>query len=223
MLLRELEAGFRWGVLLVTDERATDEIPGWTSNEERVTSSPTAAVVRVRHRDEGDVIVQVWDDGRAVRGGLAFSGVLDLGSGVLKVSDAPGDYILRVPVGIGPASLEVYTDAAVEATHVDLVVALEPPGRWYDALIRDHRFQGAFRNTRAAQRPRTDEAPGGRCAVAWPRRLLSSAVLSESMVVHSGSSKPKGESVYAKAVCTYLRPRHARSCGHPHGSWRGFL
>lgn len=74
MLLRELEAGFRWGVLLVTDERATDEIPGWTSNEEPVTSSPTAAVVRVRHRDEGDVIVQVWDDGRAVRGGLAFSG-----------------------------------------------------------------------------------------------------------------------------------------------------
>lgn len=122
MLLGELEAGFPWGVVLVTDERSTEEIPSWTSDEEQVTHNATAAVVRVMHQDEGDVTVQVWDDGSVVRGGLAFTGVLDLDSGVLKVSDALGDSILRVPLGIGPTTLEIYTDAAVEATHVDLVV-----------------------------------------------------------------------------------------------------
>jgi hypothetical protein len=127
MLLGELEAGFPMGVLLVGDERATDEIPSWTSNEEKVTHSPTAAVVRVRHQQEGNVTVWVWDDGSAVRGWRAFAGVLGVESGVLTVSDAYGDSMLRVPVGVGPTSLQIYTDPENEATHVDLVVGQTHP------------------------------------------------------------------------------------------------
>lgn len=122
MLLGELEARFPWGVLLVSDERSTEEIPSWNSDEEQVTHSATAAVVRVMQQDEGDVRVRVWDDETGVTGGLAFTGVLDLESGVLKVSDALGATMLRLPTGTGPTTVEIYTDAAIEATHVDLVV-----------------------------------------------------------------------------------------------------
>ena len=58
MLLGELRAGFPWGVLLVTDDESTDEIPSWKSDEEQVTHSATAAVARVMHQDEGDVTVK---------------------------------------------------------------------------------------------------------------------------------------------------------------------
>lgn len=122
MLLGELHAGFPWGVLLVTDEESTDEIPSWTSDEEQVTHSVTAAVARVRHQDEGDVTIQIWDDGSSVRGALAFAGVLNLASGVLRVSDALGESTVRISLAAGPTNLEIYTDSAVEATHVDLVV-----------------------------------------------------------------------------------------------------
>lgn len=125
-LLGELQAGFPWDVLLLTDEDSAEAIPTWTSNDEQVTTSATAAVVRVLHRDEGDVTVRVWDDGSAVSGGLVFTGVLALESGVMTVSDAEGESILRVPVGIGLASVEVYTDAPVEASHVDVVVTPRP-------------------------------------------------------------------------------------------------
>jgi hypothetical protein len=121
-LLGELRAGFPWGVLLLTDEDSTEAIPTWTSDDEQVTNSATAAVVRVMHRDEGDVTVRVWDDESAASGGLVFTGAFALESGVLIVSDAEGESILRVPVGVGLASVEVYIDAPVEASHVDVVV-----------------------------------------------------------------------------------------------------
>lgn len=69
MLLGELDVGFPWGVLVLTDQRSTEEIPSWASDEDQVTHSATAAVVRVRHQDEGEVIVRVWDDDSEVRAG----------------------------------------------------------------------------------------------------------------------------------------------------------
>ncbi len=122
MLLGELEAGFPWGVLLLTDEGSTEEIPTWASDEEQVTHSATAAVVRVMHQEEGDVTVRVLDDDAGARGGLAFKGVLDLPSGVLKVSDAMGEAMLRLQLERGLIGVVIYTDAAVEATRVDVVV-----------------------------------------------------------------------------------------------------
>lgn len=131
-------------MLLITDEESTEEIPSWLSDEEQVTHSQTAAVARVMHQDEGDVCVRVWDDGSVVRGGLAFTGALELESGVFKVSDALGESILRVPLGIGPTALEIYTDSTVEATHVDLVVTQTPSASEPRFLERSLMTRGTF-------------------------------------------------------------------------------
>jgi len=122
MLLSELRTAFPWGVLLVTDATSSEEIPTWASQEEQVAFASTALVVRVVHQDEGEVLVQVWDDSSEVRGGLAFSGVIELPSGVLQVSDALGETSIELPFEGVREHIEIFTDAAQEASEVHLVV-----------------------------------------------------------------------------------------------------
>lgn len=130
MLLGEIEASFPWGVLLVTDDSSTEQIPQWTSEQEQVTHAKTALVVRVLHQGEGSVQVRVWNTSGDVRGRLTFSGIIDVASGVLRVSDALGDEVLRLPVAVGPHSVEIYADSLQEASEVHVVLdpATEPLG-----------------------------------------------------------------------------------------------
>lgn len=48
-MVAELRAQFPFGVLLVTDDKSTDPIPGWSSEEQQVTSTATAMVMKIRH------------------------------------------------------------------------------------------------------------------------------------------------------------------------------
>ncbi len=77
MLVGTLEGDFQFGVLLVTDQDASDIIPSWGTTEEQVVSSESAVVIRVRHADEGSVVIRIWDDEAEVGvslHGLAHSG-----------------------------------------------------------------------------------------------------------------------------------------------------
>lgn len=123
MLLGKLEAGFPWGVLLVTDEGSMELVPEWSSGEEQVSHGESVAVLRVMHKDEGDVLVRVWDDANAANGNVVFRGSLKVDSGVLRVSDALGEAVLAIPTAAGWTDVAIYTDAASEPTRVDLVVA----------------------------------------------------------------------------------------------------
>ena len=123
MLLGKLEAGFPWGVLLVTDEGSTELVPEWASDDEQVSHGESVAVLRVMHEDEGDVLVRVWDDANAARGNVVFRGSLNLESGVLRVSDALGAGVRAIPTTPGWTDVVIYTDAATEPTRVDVVVA----------------------------------------------------------------------------------------------------
>lgn len=118
-----MEAGFPWGVLLVTDEGSTELVPEWASDEEQVSHGESVAVLRVMHEDEGVVLVRVWDDANAAGGNAAFRGSLKLESGVLRVSDALGAAVLAIPTAAGWTDLVINTNAATEPTRVDLVVA----------------------------------------------------------------------------------------------------
>lgn len=122
MQIGELEAEFPFGVLLVTDEGSSEVIPEWGSPEEQVTSADSAAVVRVRHADEGPVRVRIWDDERAVVGALAFDGRLTIESGTVKVSDALGSVAVTIPTKGGTSRLRIFVNSAVEADQVDLVI-----------------------------------------------------------------------------------------------------
>lgn len=122
MLLGELEASFPWGLLVVTDSRSREQVPDWASNDEQVTRGETVAVLRVKHQDEGDVVVRVWDDTSAVTGDLAFRGSLNIGSGLLTVSDGLGEALPEIPTRAGPTAIAIYADAETEPTEVDVIV-----------------------------------------------------------------------------------------------------
>jgi hypothetical protein len=70
--LTELSAAFQWGVLLVTDASSTEQIPDWSSPDERVTAARSALVVRVMPDVEGNVDVYVVNSDDEVQGTRVF-------------------------------------------------------------------------------------------------------------------------------------------------------
>ena len=62
MLRAEFQAGFPWGVLLITDAESKEEIPSWATADDQVAVAATALAVRVMHEDDGEVAVRVLDD-----------------------------------------------------------------------------------------------------------------------------------------------------------------
>ncbi|WP_157181266.1 hypothetical protein [Actinopolymorpha alba] len=121
MLLGEFQAEFPWGLLLVTDAASREEIPTWTAPGEMVAAASTALVARVKHQDEGEVLVRVWDDSSEVLGRPVFSGVIELPSGVLKVSDALGDNSIELSAEGVVEHVEIYAGSR-GADEVHLVV-----------------------------------------------------------------------------------------------------
>jgi hypothetical protein len=122
MRLGKVDAGFPWGVLLVTDDASTEPIPGWASDEEQVAACATALVVRVMHGQEGDTAVWVWQGSGEWAGAKAFDGSPDAGSGVLRISDALGEGALRLSVEPGQHPVKVYVDDPREASQVHIVL-----------------------------------------------------------------------------------------------------
>jgi hypothetical protein len=121
MLLAELHTGFPWGVLLVTDAESTEQIPSWASADEQVAAAATALVVRVMHRDDGDVAVRVWSGVAGAVGDRVFSGPIAVPSRVLRVSDALGEDAVDIGIPSKRARVEIFTDDAAEASEVHLV------------------------------------------------------------------------------------------------------
>lgn len=120
--LAELTTPFPWGVLLISDASSTEPIPSWASAEDSVTATDTALVMRVLHADEGDCRVRVWNDDADVAGAPVFTGMINIASGVAKVSDALGDASAEVAVTAGRHRIEIFADSAVEASAVDVVL-----------------------------------------------------------------------------------------------------
>ena len=122
MKLGGLQAEFAFGVLLVSDEDSTEQIPSWASPDEQVTATGSAAVVRVQHPDEGPVVLRVWDSDESVMGACAFDSRLEVSSGIVKVSDAMGTVWLAFAVPPGACRLQVFVNSSVEADELDLVL-----------------------------------------------------------------------------------------------------
>jgi hypothetical protein len=122
MRLAELAAGFPWGVLLITDAASQEQIPSWDSDDDQVAVASTALVVRVLHRDEGEVAIYVWDDASAAKGHTAFSGVLRVPSGRLRISDALGDESVEIEIRGAAIVVEIRTNDPREASEVHVVL-----------------------------------------------------------------------------------------------------
>jgi hypothetical protein len=78
--------------------------------------------MRVLHADEGECTVKVWDDDKDVSGRLAYSGSIEVPSGVLRISDALGSVASELALDPGLYAIEIFADAAVEATSVHVVL-----------------------------------------------------------------------------------------------------
>ena len=126
-LLATLELECPWGVLLITDDESTESIPSWASDEEQVTSTPSALVARVMHQDDGEVVVRVWDGDGAFGGSVSFRGEIQIDSGRLRISDALGQVAVVVVVANGRHRVDLYSNSAVEASEINLV--LDPVGQ----------------------------------------------------------------------------------------------
>jgi hypothetical protein len=121
-LLAEFATGFPWGVLLISDARSKEQIPSWSTPDDQVAVAATALVVRVMHRDNGEVAVRVWDDALKSEGDLAFAGSLAVPSRILRLSDALGERAVEVDVPAGGADVRILTDHPSEASRVDVVL-----------------------------------------------------------------------------------------------------
>jgi hypothetical protein len=120
--LAELSAAFQWGVVLVTDASSTEQIPDWSSPDERVTAAGSALVIRVRPDIEGDVYIYIVNSHEEVQGTQVFSGRLTVPSRMLKVGDALGDTTTSVALGKEEIGIEVFLDEPIEASAVSLLL-----------------------------------------------------------------------------------------------------
>jgi hypothetical protein len=121
-LIGTLDRPFPWGLLVVSDEGASDVIPPWQSEEEQVTSTATTVVARVEHEQEASALIHVYMGAGDLPGPPVFSGAVTTRAGVLTVGDALGDSVIRVPGLARSLRLDVFLDRPVNATHVDIVI-----------------------------------------------------------------------------------------------------
>lgn len=121
-MVAELRAKFPFGVLLITDEKSTEPIPEWSSDDQLVTSTGTAMVVKIRHEVDGPATVRVWDDDGHRTGHVAGERELTVKSGALRVSTATGDHFVRIPVPAGTVRVKVVASRPDDPEEIDLVV-----------------------------------------------------------------------------------------------------
>jgi hypothetical protein len=111
-----------WGLLRIADRNSTEEVPPWKSKADQVTGTASSLVVRVRHRDEGDVEVRVWKWTLNCDRRPAFSGEIEIGSGQLRIGDALDEVGMSVGFSPGRYGISVYLDPPLEARCVDIVL-----------------------------------------------------------------------------------------------------
>ena len=123
-LLGQLRHAFPWGVLLITDDSSTEQIPTWDSSEVQVSAGDTAAVLRVMHAQEGDVTVQVWHQPSQPMGLEVYQGQIHLPSGTLRISDATNETAPRVRLGPGRHDISIRTDPdrVAQASTIHIIV-----------------------------------------------------------------------------------------------------
>lgn len=122
MRLAELSAAFQWGVLLVSDASSAEQIPSWSSPDERVTAANSALVVRVMPDVEGDVDVYIVNDDEDVQGTRVFSGRLAVPSKTLRVGDALSETTASVALSKQEIGIEIFLDEPTEASAVSLLL-----------------------------------------------------------------------------------------------------
>jgi hypothetical protein len=127
VLLAELEARFRWGVLLISDSMSDETIPSWSAADDQVTAAITALVMRVIHADEAEAKVRIWDDPRDAQGTLVFDGQIEVPSGIVRMSDATGDILKEISTTPGRHQIQIFADSLVEARMVHVVIATVMP------------------------------------------------------------------------------------------------
>jgi hypothetical protein len=120
--LGRLEGGFPWGLLVVSDQESSEQIPEWTGEDEQVTSSASSLVVKVEHEQDGPATVHVYKGAGDLAGEPAFEGMLTTPSGVLTVADAVGRQLIRVPGAAGMHRVRILLNRPRRASHIDVVI-----------------------------------------------------------------------------------------------------
>lgn len=120
MRLASIETGFQWGFCLVSDLDPIDEVPAWDSPEMVVADAPTVLAVKTRPDVEGTTLATVVVDFDAGDRSPAFTGVLQVPSRQLKVSDALDTQRIVVPVETTELRLRIYVDNSEEPANVTI-------------------------------------------------------------------------------------------------------
>ncbi len=122
MKIGEMSAEFPWGLLLVSDSKSSERIPEWKTDEDQVTTSSTALVLRDMNGVEGQVRVAVWNDEHEFSKHRVFSGEIIVPSGLLLVGDATGIKKMDIPVATGRNNISVFANEIELANSVDILV-----------------------------------------------------------------------------------------------------
>jgi hypothetical protein len=120
--LDALNRRFPWGLVVVEDEGSSSPIPSWATKETVVTAGADALVVRVRHEQEGPVLVHICRDEADLEGDPVFAGLIRVASGTISVGDALRTDRVRTAVPVGPTFVRVLVEPTTGADHVDVVI-----------------------------------------------------------------------------------------------------
>ena len=123
-ILATLVAEFDWGILLVSDSQSSEIVPPWVDDDTLVTHAKSALVSRVRHAEEGWARVVVSTDQMDSSLVDYFTGLVDISSGVLVVSNATGASMVEVSVVPGRHEVRVLANDPREPDFVNLVLRL---------------------------------------------------------------------------------------------------
>jgi len=120
--LGSLEGGFPWGLLVVSDQESSEQIPDWPGQDVQVTFTTSSLVVKVEHEQAGLATVHVYKGAGDLSGEPAFVGVLATPSSVLTVADAVGRHLIRVPGAAGTHRVRIFLNRPRQANHIDVVI-----------------------------------------------------------------------------------------------------
>jgi hypothetical protein len=123
LIVAELETRFPFGLVLLTDDLGTDQIPDFASASAPVTCSKTAIVVTIKHEVDGTARVRVWNAEPENRLPFEYgTWTLETASGRLRLSTADGSQFVVMDGLSSRTAVKVMASGQNYAEAIDLVV-----------------------------------------------------------------------------------------------------
>lgn len=127
-LLASFTIYYQHGVLMLTDQDATDSAPLWTAEDQIASASESSVLVKVTPAVLGPVTTEVWAgfDGPVPPGVCCFDAAFSLSHGRLRLGDAEDLNRIVVVGDLGRIPVRIYVEPEQFSEQVTVLIDMQP-------------------------------------------------------------------------------------------------